>query len=189
MFRKWWRGLGIRGDLIMSNNFRELVLKSCENKRDYSGKFTSKILKIKEDAERAFNTMIYHGDDMNYGASQELRFFLDKKGNIITRDNGKRIEELEVKARYLIRILISSLGEYYLFELNKRKKILWLDGYDYVKETPEKMIEVKNRITDYFEKLDFKSIPEDLLNQKVESKVRALDGKTATVLDIIFSEI
>lgn len=165
------------------------MLKSCKEEKSDSKKFTAEILKIKKDAEEAFNTKLYHSDDMNYGASQELRFLIDKKGNIISLDDGKRIEEPEVKARYLIRILLSSLGNYYLFELIKRKKFLWFDDYDSVKETPEKLIEVKNRITDYFEKLDFKSIPEDLLNQKVEGKVRALDGKTATVLDIIFSEI
>lgn len=176
----------------MNTATEEKVIHACDNERDYSIRFKNKVKSIQKSAEDFFNTVVDVDDDMNYGASNKLTFYFDKKTRIISTAENYTKEERWLKADHFVEVLISSLGDFYWSRVVGKKKILGLtmkknatriDGFS------SEVLQNKSNVDDFIENLGFQSISETLLWKTVPERKTDLNGSPATVFDIIFSEI
>jgi len=176
----------------MNTALEKKVISACNNERDYSIRFENKVKSIQKSAEDFFNTVVDVDDDMDYGASNRLTFYFDKKSRIISSAENYTKEERWVKADYFVEVLISSLGDFYWSRVVGKKKILGLTMKKNATRTEgfsSEVLQNKSKVDDFIENLGFQSIPEILLGKIVPGKKTDLDGSPATVFDIIFSEI
>ncbi len=176
----------------MSKQIKESILRDCYGERDYSDAFFKKVEKLKERAEKEFSTPIEHGTDMNYGASNQLYFYLNKFGEFISHADQLPFNEQQKKTPYKIEILISSLGDYYWLRSLGTKYLFGFIKLNTWSNEPKftyKTFPAVEKLRAFFEDAGYISIPDDILSSNVPGKKTELYNDQATVFDVIFSEI
>ncbi len=176
----------------MDTNLEETILRACKNEVDYSSRFEDKIISIQKSAEEYFKTVIDINNDMNYSASNRLIFYMDRNSKLLEDTTNFTKENRWLNADHIVEVLISSLGDFYWSRVTGKKKILRFtlkknatrtDGFS------TSVLQNKTRIDEFIERLGFQTIPDPLLWKTVPEIKTDLEGKPATVFDIIFSEI
>ncbi|GAB5410613.1 MAG: hypothetical protein BalsKO_29780 [Balneolaceae bacterium] len=176
----------------MDTSLEEIVMRACKNEIDYSSRFEDKIIYIQKSAEEYFETVIDIDNDMNYSASKKLIFYMDKTSKMLENSTNFTSENRWQNADHIVEVLISSLGNFYWSRIIGKKKILGITLRKNATRTERfysSVLQNKTRIDEFIERLGFQNIPDPLLWKTVPEIKTHLEGKPATVFDIIFSEI
>lgn len=176
----------------MDTSLEETVMRACKNEIDYSSRFVAKIISIQKSAAEYFETVIDIDNDMNYSASNRLFFYMNKNSKLISNSTNSTKENRWLNADHIVEVLISSLGDFYWSRIIGKKKILGITLRKNATRTEgfsTSVLQNKTRIDEFIERLGFQTIPDPLLWKKVPDRKTVLEGKPATVFDIIFSEI
>jgi hypothetical protein len=158
---------------------------------DYSEAFTDKVRRMAKSLETKLKVKVEHDDDMNYRSSQSIIVWL----------NGacQPVEPYSTRAVYRLIDYVSSKGPFFTlvtFELCQSKagangkKDLGKGSY-WIRATnaPLDLAPLVIVIRKFMKTHHYHQLDGSILDQQVDGKVTDLDGKPATVFEILFSEL
>ncbi len=160
---------------------------------NYSTEFTDEVRLLANTLEEVAPGPVEHDADMNYSASQKISVWLNKL--------CKPVPPRDPKAKYRVVIYVSSKGPFFTFatlklspaaeiwkeEVPGQTMHCWVQlGYS---DVPGKIKPIQKRITTAMESHGYSLLDESALSRIVEGKSTELDGKPATVFEVLFSEL
>lgn len=162
------------------------VLKACLAPLDFSG-FDQLTTQLTADISEWFDARVRHQDDVNYSASHELCLFVDENFSFIPPNASDLEHEVWNAAHFIIEILVSCRGSY--FTIRTLTKDAKPNVAAIPRTIPQKISALVERVEAFLHSRGFCAIPNEILELEVEGKVTDLDGKQATVYEVIFSEL
>ena len=143
---------------------------------DFSEKFTDRVEEMRSVLELIVNCPVTHDDDMNYAAAQKLIFYIDQDGAPTSQETAanKIVFYISSKAKFV---------SYLMFP--KLRKNIWGPPILKISNSHSAI----NRIATIFADRIGYTIPDIDLHQEVEGRATELDGKPATIFEILYSEI
>lgn len=145
---------------------------------DYSSSFTSVVEEMKNYLINRIGIHVIHDNDMNYSASQKLVLFLDEKGNLAKDDLSAKIKLV---------IFISSKGKLVTFLLYPRSGSNSWGPASF--DNTEAITSICPIMKDLAAKFGYQIAFGPVLHKEVEGYETDMDGKRATVFEILFSEL
>jgi hypothetical protein len=169
------------------------VKRALSAKPDYSAAFTQRVRTLAKTVEDKLALPVQHDADMNYSAGQQVIVWLDKSCHPVLPNDRD--------AKYRLVDYVSSKGPFFAFVVMRlsdtaagwREKGL-TEPRPYwtiigAKDLLEKIASIQKKISAVLRSSDYALVEEPVLSQEVEGHVTELDGKPATVFEVLFSEI
>jgi hypothetical protein len=174
-------------------NIVNAVNRALGKKADYSNAFTKRVYSFAKLLENELSLRVQHDADMNYSAAQKLIVWLS--------EGGRPVPPNERDGKFQLITFISSKGPFFAFTVLKlsdgetgwKEKGLTEPRRFWtvlaLKDVPKKIAPLEKKISVVIESNNYTLLEERLLSKEAEGHLTELDGKPATVFDVLFSEI
>jgi hypothetical protein len=160
---------------------------------DYSVTFTDEVMALHRGVADALPAPVEHDDDMNYSSAQKLVVWLDRECHILRpRDS---------KAAYRLLYFVSSRGRFFTFitlgltistagwDKNGVEKPRRYWSLVAKENLPDEIKSVQTRIASILKLHRYALLEDPVLSQKAKGHLTKLDGRPATVFEVLFSEV
>jgi len=158
---------------------------------DYSSSFTERVQIINQQVSKIIGVKSIHDNDMNYRAAQRISVCFNNQEELV--DSG------DISAIYDMSIFISSKGHFYTYSLRQlgdptfdfisiglpQPKSVW----NQLPESKTSMKLVQSKIESVMKNNLYILIKGKILEIVILDKFTMLDGKPATVFELLFSEV
>jgi hypothetical protein len=160
---------------------------------DYSQAFTNRMALLARSISDALSIQVEHDTDMNYSAAQKIVIWLNT--------HCQPVPPRSPDAVYRLNIYVSSKGRYFTFVTlvlsttgeNRRERRLDLPEQYWVRldddSLPAAVQTLQQRIASLMESQGYIFVKEPLLSQEAEGYSTEMDGRPATIFDVLFSEV
>ncbi len=160
---------------------------------DYSVKFTDQVRALQRVIADALSAPVEHDDDMNYSSAQKLVVWLDR--------GCRPIAPRDPKSAYRLIDLVSSRGRFFTFitlglsaltagwKENGVAKPKQQWGLLASANLPDAIKGLQHHIALVMESHCYTLLDDSVLSQEAMGHLTQLDGKPATVFEILFSEV
>jgi hypothetical protein len=160
---------------------------------DYSMTFTQDVISLHRVIADTLSAPVEHDDDMNYSSAQKLVVWLDKRCHFLAPRSPKAV--------YRLIDFVSSRGHFFTFitlglsastagwkekGLEEPKRYWSLVAKD---KLPDGIKSFQKRIASIMELKGYTLLVDTVLSQEAAGHLTKLDGRPATVFEVLFSEI
>lgn len=142
---------------------------------DYSVSFTRKIAALRGVLESNGCTPCFHDDNMDYASGQLLRLFLARSGECTSPQ----------EAHYCIGAYISSCGPYFAWRAWENRPDAWV----LLESFPDVVRSTMTHVDTLLEEHGLSRLEGQVLETVVPGRMTRLEGKPATVFEVLFSEL
>lgn len=157
----------------------------------YGDAFTTQVKSLAHVIGDALSAEVEHEEDMNYSSGQRIVVWLSEPCRVVA--------PYDAQAKYRLVDIVSSRGPFFALVILKLSATTDLNAH---REQPERIWEsvgeeslpanvkrLRQRVAALMQTKGYKLLEEPLLSQQVQGRVTELDGKPATVFEVLFSEL
>lgn len=160
---------------------------------DYSEAFTDKVKSLVRALQEVLSARIEHDADMNYSAAQKIVIWLDGKCRPVWPSVDRAV--------FQVLVLVSSRGAFFTIVTMRltqsatdwKEKGLEKPGPVWAPagngDLPDEIVNLKKTIAAVMQSKHYTLLEGPVLSREVAGQLTELDGKPATVFEVLFSEV